>query len=95
MRATMNISLPPSLKEWVDRQIDQGGFGTVSEYIRQLLREEQRRQARLGVEAKLAEAEASGPAVPVNARTWKETERRVAERLKAGSRKARANGTNR
>jgi antitoxin ParD1/3/4 len=94
MRATMNISLPATLKEWVDQQIDRGGFGTASEYIRHLLREERQRQARREVEAKLAEAEASGAPVPVTATTWKQSEERVKERLKA-SRKGRADGSHR
>jgi antitoxin ParD1/3/4 len=90
----MNISLPAPLKEWVDQQIARGGFGTASEYIRQLLREEQLRQARLAVEAKLEEAEASGKPEPVTAKTWEESEQRVAERLKA-ARKRKPHGENR
>ena len=91
----MHISLPASLKEWVERQIDEGGFGTASEYFRQLLREEQKRRVRLAVEAKLSEAEASGEPVPVTAKTWKESQRRVAERLRAAPRKRRSDGKNR
>jgi antitoxin ParD1/3/4 len=90
----MHISLPPALKQWVDEQIDEGGFGTASEYIRQLIREEQRRQARLAVEAKLEEAEASGQPRPVTAETWKGTEQRVTRRLRAAARRSRANGKN-
>ena len=90
----MNISLPAALKQWVDQQIDQGGFGTASEYMRQLIREEQKRQTRLAVEAKLEEAERSGEPVPVTAKTWKETEMRV-ERVKLMARKGRANRKNR
>jgi antitoxin ParD1/3/4 len=91
----MNISLPPALKEWVDQQIDLGGFGTASEYIRQLIREEQRRQTRRDVEAKLAEAEDSGEPEPVTAETWQQSEERVKERLRKASRKRRADGSNR
>jgi antitoxin ParD1/3/4 len=91
----MNISLPPALKQWVDQQLHQGSFATASEYIRQLIREEQRRQARLPVEAKLDEAEKSGDPVPVTAKTWKQSEKRVEERLKAGARERRPYGKNR
>jgi antitoxin ParD1/3/4 len=91
----MNVSLPPALKQWVDEQLNRGSFATASEYIRQLIREEQRRQARLAVEAKLEEAEESGDPVPVTARTWKDSEKRVEERLKTGQRKRRADGKNR
>lgn len=91
----MNISLPPALRQWVDQQLNQGNFATASEYIRQLIREEQRRLARLAVEAKLEEAEESGDPVRVTAKTWKESGKRVEERLTAGSRKRRADGKNR
>ena len=91
----MNISLPAALKQWVDEQIDRCGFGTASEYVRQLIREEQKRQTRLAVEAKLEEAERSGEPVPVTAKTWKETEMRVERRLKLMARKGRADRKNR
>ena len=41
----MNISIPDPLKEFVDQQIASGRYGSVSEYIRELIREdEQKRQ---------------------------------------------------
>lgn len=41
---TMNISLPETLKAFVDQQIDTRGFGTSSEYVRELIRKDQDRQ---------------------------------------------------
>lgn len=43
--ATMNISLPDSLKEGVDSRIVEGGYGTSSEYVRDLIRRDLDRQA--------------------------------------------------
>ena len=40
----MNISLPESLKSFVDEQVANGGFGTSSEYVRQLIRKDLERQ---------------------------------------------------
>lgn len=40
----MNISLPDSLKSFVDDQVAQRGYGTSSEYVRELIRKEQDRQ---------------------------------------------------
>lgn len=40
---TMNISLPDSLKAFVDEQVTQGGYGTSSEYVRELIRHDQDR----------------------------------------------------
>ena len=40
---TMNISLPDSLKSFVDEQVRQRGFSTSSEYMRELIRKDQDR----------------------------------------------------
>lgn len=42
--STMNISLPETLKSFVDEQVSQRGYGTSSEYIRELIRKDQERQ---------------------------------------------------
>lgn len=42
--STMNISLPESLKSFVDEQVAARGYGTSSEYVRELIRKEQTRQ---------------------------------------------------
>jgi len=39
----MNISLPETLKSFVDSQVSDGGYGSSSEYMRELLRKEQDR----------------------------------------------------
>ena len=36
--STMNISLPETLKSFVDDQVSQRGYGTSSEYVRELIR---------------------------------------------------------
>ena len=40
---TMNISLPDALKEFVDQQVTTAGYGTSSEYVRELIRRDQDR----------------------------------------------------
>ena len=40
---TMNISLPDSLKAFVEQQVAQRGYGTSSEYVRDLIRKDQDR----------------------------------------------------
>jgi len=39
----MNISLPESLKDFVDEQVSERGYGTSSEYLRELIRKDQDR----------------------------------------------------
>ena len=41
--ATMNISLPDVMKSFIDDQVSDQGFGTSSEYIRALVRQEQQK----------------------------------------------------
>jgi antitoxin ParD1/3/4 len=40
---TMNISLPDSMKAFVDERLSGGGYGTASEYVRELIRADQKR----------------------------------------------------
>jgi antitoxin ParD1/3/4 len=42
--STMNISLPEALKSFVDEQVAGRGYGTSSEYVRELIRADQDRQ---------------------------------------------------
>ncbi|MDE3011040.1 MAG: type II toxin-antitoxin system ParD family antitoxin [Pseudomonadota bacterium] len=46
---TMNISLPDSLRAFVDEQVERRGFGTSSEYVRELIRTDQERQQLKGL----------------------------------------------
>ncbi|ANL76429.1 addiction module antidote protein (plasmid) [Rhizobium phaseoli] len=42
--STMNISLPDNLKQFVDQQVAGRGYGTSSEYVRELIRRDKDRQ---------------------------------------------------
>ncbi len=42
--STMNISLPEPLKSFVDEQVASRGYGTSSEYVRELIRKDQDHQ---------------------------------------------------
>ncbi|MFZ6048614.1 type II toxin-antitoxin system ParD family antitoxin [Pseudomonas sp. CR3202] len=61
--STMNISLPDSLKSFVDEQVRQRGYGTSSEYVRELIRKDQDRQRLRNL---LLEGVASTPAAPAD-----------------------------
>lgn len=43
--ATMNISLPELMKDWVEGQTRTGRYGNVSDYVRDLIRRDQERNA--------------------------------------------------
>lgn len=50
---TMNISLPDSMKSFIDERLRDDGYGTASEYVRELVREDQRRREEQKLEALL------------------------------------------
>ena len=52
---SMNISLPDPLKQFVDGQIAQGRYSSASEYVRELIRADEKRKAEEHLEAKLLE----------------------------------------
>ncbi len=62
--STMNISLPQTLKAFVDVQVSQRGYGTSSEYVRELIRKD---QDRLQLREKLLAGATSAPTAPVAA----------------------------
>jgi len=59
--ATMNISLPDQMKDWVERQADGGRYSNSSDYVRDLIRRDQVRAEQIAaMQAKIDEGLASG-----------------------------------
>lgn len=71
MRTSMNISLPAPLKTWIEQQVDERGYSTASEFVRDVLRREQEQAARAAVDARLIQAIDSGESTPMTAKDWK------------------------
>lgn len=63
--ATMNVSLPDPLKQFVDDEVREGGFASTSDYMRDLIRQRQRAKAEELLRRLIAEGMASGPAEPL------------------------------
>ena len=75
--STMNISLPEGLKEFVDTQVGSRGFGTSSEYVRELIRKDQDRQQLRGL---LLAGAQSAPTAPVNAAYFDSLRKRISSK---------------
>lgn len=45
--ATMNISVPDPMKDWVQAQIDEGKYASSSDYVRDLIRKDQNQRDKL------------------------------------------------
>ena len=59
--ATMNVSLPDPMKGWVEDQAQSGRYSNASDYVRDLIRRDQERAAKIAQMQRLVdEARASG-----------------------------------
>jgi antitoxin ParD1/3/4 len=76
---SMNISLPEPLKLFVEEQVSKGGYSTASEYLRELIREAQRRMDRHELEAKLLVGLQS-PTSEMSADEWTAVRERILTR---------------
>ena len=77
--STMNISLPETLKTFVDEQVSQRGYSTSSEYVRELIRKD---QDRLHLRGLLMAGASSSPAAPADARYFEGLRHRVRQSAK-------------
>lgn len=80
---TMNIALPDSLQEFVQARVAEGGYGTASDYIHELIRADQMQQARAVLEAEVLRGGRSGESVPMTAEDWTEIRNEVRQRYDA------------
>ena len=81
--STMNISLPDTLKSFVDERVSQGSYGTSSEYVRELIRKD---QDRLQLRGLLLEGAASAPAGRADPIYFKGLRDRTRKAAKLGAR---------
>ena len=77
---SFTISLPKAHKEFIESQVAEGGFESVSKYLDSVLRAERRRKAEEELLALVETAEQSGPATPMTRADWDRLKRRVHER---------------
>jgi antitoxin ParD1/3/4 len=57
---TMNISLPDPMKQYVEERVSAGAYSSASEYVRELVRADQKRHAKEELEQILLNAMNSG-----------------------------------
>jgi antitoxin ParD1/3/4 len=80
--ATLTVSVPDSLKEWIDEQVDAGEFATTNDYLLDLVdrdRELKDRERLEWLQRKVQESLASG----ISSRTTEEIFAEAVERTKA------------
>jgi antitoxin ParD1/3/4 len=47
--ATMNISIPDPMKDWVQAQVETGTYANSSDYVRDLIRKDQENRNKLNI----------------------------------------------
>jgi antitoxin ParD1/3/4 len=85
--STMNIAIPEPLKDFVQERVKAGGYSSASEYIRELIRLDQRQAAQAALETELLQGLASGPASKMTKRDWAEIRGEVRKRTASGKRR--------
>ena len=77
---TMNIALPQNLKDYVQARVAQGGYSSVSEYVRELIRADQKQAAEEILEQEILRGLGSGKPVPMTKDDWADIRREVKRR---------------
>lgn len=83
---SMNISLPEPLKQFVDGQIASGRYSSASEYIRELIRDDEKRKAEERLEALLLEG-LQGEEAELTREDWSAIRKEAQTRIAAKKRK--------
>jgi antitoxin ParD1/3/4 len=78
---SLNISLPRTMKDYIEARVQEGSFSTPSEYVRSLIRAEQTRLDEAKLESLLLEAlKADGPAVEITSDFWEKKRQGLMDR---------------
>jgi antitoxin ParD1/3/4 len=80
---TMNISLPDQLKGFVDDQVGSGRYSSVSEYVRDLIRDDEKRKAQEKLEALLMEGIQSSDPIEMRRQDWDDIRREAVKQFEA------------
>lgn len=80
--ATINISIPDTLKKEVEEVIASEGYGNTSEFFRDLVRNYLRERQERKLESLLLEGLESGDATPLTKADFEDIKKRGLERIK-------------
>jgi antitoxin ParD1/3/4 len=77
---TMNIALPQTMKQFVQQQVARGEYSSVSEYVRDLIRSDQKEKARAALEVEVLKGLNSGDSTPMTDQDWKQIRGEIRKR---------------
>jgi antitoxin ParD1/3/4 len=76
----MYISLPDTMRDYIEKQVAQGGYSSVSEYFRELVRQDQKLRAKELLQTMLLKGLNSGNATEMTAQDWEDIRQAVREK---------------
>ena len=77
--ATMNISVPDPMKDWVQAQINEGKYASSSDYVRDLIRKDQQEKDKLtALQAAITLGIESGQAGELDIKSIKQKSKKLA-----------------
>ncbi len=80
---TLNISLPEQMRAFIESQVSRGSYSTASDYIRDLIRDDQKRKDQERLESLLLEALEGGDSHEVTPEFFERLRERARQAIKA------------
>src|SRR5512135_995063 len=84
---TINVSLPVQMRAYIEERVKADGFGSISDLIRSLVRDDQVRRAQQELERRLLAALDGGEATPMTAADWNDIKEAVKTKIAARAKK--------
>ncbi|MFO5528234.1 MAG: type II toxin-antitoxin system ParD family antitoxin [Cuspidothrix sp.] len=78
---SINISLPDTMRTYVEQLVAQGGYSSISEYFRELVRQDQKQRAKEQLQTMLLEGLNSGEATEMTAHDWEDIRQAVRNKI--------------
>ena len=85
--ATMTISLPDRLREFVEAEVSNGNYGSASELFREMVRERQKSRTQEKIEELLLEGLKSGKRTEVTEKYIEESRKKLLQQVTKRSKK--------
>jgi antitoxin ParD1/3/4 len=83
--SSLNISLPQPMKTFIETRVQEDNYSTPSEYVRALVREDQKRREEQKLETMLLESLQSGDSIDVTPEFWAKKRQNLLERFGKGT----------
>ena len=80
---TINVSLPVHMRAYIEQRVKADGYGSISDLIRALVRDDQVRRAQQELERRLLAALDGGEATPMTAADWDDIKNAVKTKVAA------------